>query len=951
MAEDIEDVYPGATFDGNGNKKEDPIHVVIPKLIPVHMEITSFEPSGIQGLLEMFLPPYTSEDPVMRRQQTVALVSILVMHFYRLIIYNIGGCTGLILGSFESETLKSTTALIGLRMSGDPSHFLECSSSKESIEVRQTSTSLTTFLDDGNRPQVLEDILVGSYQGASKSTIARGASEKLGGFAATKNFKPRETMNPKVIEGRAILLVMERMSQASKGVSSVREHYSMKVKHTNAMSSSLLPRDYCAFLKKNFLYESQDDFETAYQNMHLAACELLAELKPGYDPRRLEALAHPIAFVMLIQRDVENNGQDNVTRLFIDAFVDRQTFLDVYVAELDKADNVIEEMSRMYGRKSSVVDEVDSEIDDADEDIDAKIDQLLDRFSGTDQLEITRFVKAFDEKNKTQVLAIAHTKLDQYDKTWSNLKFPKNLPTGFTKPFTRPDATSNSKMIGATCKIFPLKNMNLALQQRIRDMFPGLRPVGDEHDEADEMPASQDFQAIQQSQESGTLKTCTICNYQTRLDEDLGNHMSLHPKCGVCSKNFSNDKTLKIHMYKVHETFRYTSKISLNLYDVHPFRCDICCVDIPINLKIQHKSQHKTEKEFEKGLEKGRVSKTKRSEQGEKSVKKTGYIKFCAMMRPILKESQKPNPKQMMSLLGIEWRKLSKEEQQEWNKRAAEESDRETAAGSAAGSAQPTREYTLQDQETAVPELEAAVAHAQPVVRTREKPLQDQETTGPELVAAQPEVGIVKFFCPFCEVHKSNKAWLKDHIAEAHIQSDGNKGSKAGNQLNKIPVPNNQERISKCDVCGKMVNRNELDKHMTTNQSENLATLEELGEVNEVEVDEDQIEREELETEEVDEDHTDRDIVEEIETEEVLEIAATNPVVVMVKRKTLWWPAKVINEENENVTVILLNQKKTRITTTKDKIKPFSIDHSQIEGMKRDWRDAYMKAVKLINGS
>ena len=241
-------------------------------------------------------------------------------------------------------------------MAGDPSHFMECSSSKESIEVRQTSTTLTTFLDDGNRPQVLEDILVGSYQAASKSTIARGASEKLGGFAATKNFKPGETINPKVIEGRAILFVMEKMARASKGVSSVREYYSMKVKHTKAMSSCLLPRDYCALFKKHFLYENQDDMETAYQNMHLAACELLAELKPGYDPRRLEALAHPIAFVMLIQKDVEELGQDNVTRLFIDAFTDRQSFLDMYVAELDKADKVIEDMSRFYGKKYSVVD-------------------------------------------------------------------------------------------------------------------------------------------------------------------------------------------------------------------------------------------------------------------------------------------------------------------------------------------------------------------------------------------------------------------------------------------------------------------------------------------------------------------------------------------------------------------------------------------------------------------
>ena len=131
MPEDVEDVYPGVVFDGTGHVKDDPIHVVIPKLIPIQMEVVNFESSGLQGLLEMFLPPYTSENPVMRMQQTVALVSILVMHFYRLIIYNINGCPGLILGSFEPETLKSTTALIGLKMAGDPSHFLECSSSKE----------------------------------------------------------------------------------------------------------------------------------------------------------------------------------------------------------------------------------------------------------------------------------------------------------------------------------------------------------------------------------------------------------------------------------------------------------------------------------------------------------------------------------------------------------------------------------------------------------------------------------------------------------------------------------------------------------------------------------------------------------------------------------------------------------------------------------------------------
>ena len=208
--------------------------------------------------------------------------------------------------------------------------------------------------------------MVGSYQGASKSTIARGASEKLGGFADTKNFKPGETMNPKIIEGRAILLIMEKLALFDKGVSSVREHYNMKVKHTNAMSSNLLPRDYCAAFKKHFLYSNQEDSETEYQNIHLAACELLAEVKPEYDPRRLEALAHPIAFVMLLQKDVEELGQENVTRIFVDVFTDRQTFFNIYTSELDKADKVIEDMSRTYGRKCSTGHEVDLNIDDED---------------------------------------------------------------------------------------------------------------------------------------------------------------------------------------------------------------------------------------------------------------------------------------------------------------------------------------------------------------------------------------------------------------------------------------------------------------------------------------------------------------------------------------------------------------------------------------------------------
>ena len=197
----------------------------------------------------------------------------------------------------------------------------------------------------------------------------------------------------------------------------------------------------------------------------------------------------------------------------------------------------------------------------------------------------------------------------------------------------------------------------------------------------------------------------------------------------------------------------------------------------------------------------------------------------------------------------------------------------------------------------------------------------------------------VGFACPFCDSFMGTKVLLKDHIAETHIQTEHNKGGKAGNQLNRIPVPNNQERISKCEICGKMVNRNELERHMTTNHSE---TVEEFRNA--------------------DEDLLVEDLTDDQSTEAVHKALKNNPTavsgtepayteVVMVKRKTLWWPAKVIQETAENSVVILLNQKKTKLTVNKENIKPFSVDYSQMEGMKRDWRDAFMKAVKLVNES
>ena len=76
---------------------------------------------------------------------------------------------------------------------------------------------------------------------------------------------------------------------------------------------------------------------------------------------------------MLLQKDVQDEGCNITTRLFIDAFKDRKNFLDEYVKELDKADDVIdiEEMSRTCKTKNSnIYENEDGVVQEEDKDID-----------------------------------------------------------------------------------------------------------------------------------------------------------------------------------------------------------------------------------------------------------------------------------------------------------------------------------------------------------------------------------------------------------------------------------------------------------------------------------------------------------------------------------------------------------------------------------------------------
>ena len=75
---DAEVVYPDVVYDGYGQVKADPIHCIIDEAYPNKVLIASkFTPSGLRGLLKLFLPPYTAASPSRRKQQQIAIIGAI----------------------------------------------------------------------------------------------------------------------------------------------------------------------------------------------------------------------------------------------------------------------------------------------------------------------------------------------------------------------------------------------------------------------------------------------------------------------------------------------------------------------------------------------------------------------------------------------------------------------------------------------------------------------------------------------------------------------------------------------------------------------------------------------------------------------------------------------------------------------------------------------------------
>jgi hypothetical protein len=546
--------------------------------------------------------------------------------------------------------------------------------------------------------------------------------------------------------------------------------------------------------------------------------------------------AIPLAIFLLLEKDVEELGDEQATALFVEAFGDRQAFFNVCITELEKSEVIIEQnmaSGAEYREIDTSVEETEDLVD-IPETQEEKVKGLLDLFKDKDLITLTKYIKVFTLQN-SQILAIAHTKLNSdFDKIFKKMNIkPDDDNIKHIKSFTRPNAeqmSGRNTMVATVCKIFFLKNFSREFREMVVHLFNMELVEDDDNGGKDDQHtlASQDYPDHSQSRDINTMKICSCCKYKTRDNDDFKEHMSLHSKCIQCGLYFGDEVTLSQH----HKAFHALTP------------CQKCGKEIlEANMK-KHMNGHEIQKDFKLVVSKGKVkARGKEREETEPKVAKvTGYRLFIKSKRPeIRNEHPDASPQDMIKYLNDAWNKEKVAgKKDEWDRKA---------------------KNGLEEDVARVVETSALVEH----------------------------------FGPIEENHQ----------------------------------------IMKCGICGLMIAN--LSVHMRNHHGEVTQTIE-VADIMEA-------------------DHAIEETLEgqnAIEGTEVENVENANEVIaeedfepgaiVMVKRKTIHWPGKVLSSNSGTIEVMVYDKARTKEKKNSKFVIPFTSDMAVCEGRGTVWVKAWKEA-------
>ena len=338
--DDYEEVFSDRVLGADRKAKEDPVHIFVPELMKkTKFGTRAFEPTGLEGLLEMMNPPYTHHNPEVRKRQIIALMAAGSLCYYRFIVDKTGGCPTMMFASKDPSTMKTTTALLCQKVYSQQNMFMAPGSTQASIDLAKSLSSNTFFLDDLENIKTRHKLIMDGYNGASKTTVERGEESKLAGQLVSFNITETDRLLPKEDEGRTLL----HHFPGFKDDQEFDEAFDHQVEHQEAMKGQGAPHDFHAtFGAKHFKGEPGE--RSLWQEAHKEAMRVLKGEGVNYGSRKLARYSQAIAYFLLLEQAMESSSSQRCHQLWVQVVKDKRTFINNYVVELESTDEEIDRM-------------------------------------------------------------------------------------------------------------------------------------------------------------------------------------------------------------------------------------------------------------------------------------------------------------------------------------------------------------------------------------------------------------------------------------------------------------------------------------------------------------------------------------------------------------------------------------------------------------------------------
>ena len=124
-----------------------------------------------------------------------------------------------------------------------------------------------------------------------------------------------------------------------------------------------------------------------------SCCNKQTIIHHEYRKRKLKSNALVLAIFMMIEREVEESKDQTAQRMFVEVFGDRESFLEAFLRELAKTDEVEQQMGRQPMRMNRIVSNAlddDFEPENLHLDNNESLNNLLNFFQSKDLTVLTR---------------------------------------------------------------------------------------------------------------------------------------------------------------------------------------------------------------------------------------------------------------------------------------------------------------------------------------------------------------------------------------------------------------------------------------------------------------------------------------------------------------------------------------------------------------------------------